>query len=59
MAKAERWYLRAAKQGQPDAQYQLALILLEKKNQKGDASFWIQQAVAAGHQDAMKLQARL
>jgi len=56
LVKAERWYLRAAKQGQPDAQYQLALILLEKKNQKGDATFWIQQAVAAGHQDAMKLQ---
>ncbi len=59
LAKAETWYLRAAKQGQPDAQYQLALILLEKQNSKGDAKFWIQQAVAAGHQDAMKLQANL
>lgn len=59
LAKAEQWYLRAAKQGQPDAQYQLALILLDKKNQQGDAKFWIQQAVAAGHQDAIKLQANL
>lgn len=59
MVKAEQWYLRAAKQGQPDAQYQLALILLDKKNQQGDAKFWIQQAVTAGHQDAMKLQAKL
>ncbi len=59
MVKAEQWYLRAAKQGQPDAQYQLALILLDKKNQEGDAKFWIKEAVAAGHQDAKKLQARL
>lgn len=59
MAKAEQWYLRAAKQGQPDAQYQLALILLDKNNQKSKAEFWIQQAAAAGHQDAMKLQATL
>ena len=59
MTKAENWYLRAAKQGLPDAQYQLALILLEKKNNEGDAKFWIKEAVAAGHQDAMKLQANL
>ena len=59
LAKAETWYLRAAKQGQPDAQYQLALILLDKKNSKGDAKFWIKQAVAAGHQDAKKLEANL
>jgi len=58
MAKAEQWYLRAAKQGQPDAQYQLALIL-DKKNQKGDAKFWVQQAVAAGHKEAIALQASL
>ena len=59
MAKAETWYLRAAKQGQPDAQYQLALILMEKKNSQGDAKFWIKEAVAAGHTDAIKLQANL
>ena len=59
MAQAEQWYLRAAKQGQTDAQYQLALILLEKKNQQGNAKFWIQEAVAAGHQEAKKLQATL
>lgn len=58
LVKAERWYLRAAKQGQPDAQYQLALILKEK-NQKGDAKFWVQQAVAAGHLEAKKLEASL
>ncbi len=56
--KAEKWYLRAAKQGQPDAQYHLAVILLEKQSQ-GDAKFWIQQAASAGHQEAMKLQASL
>ena len=59
LGKAEKWYLRAAKQGQSDAQYQLALILLEKKNRANDAKFWIQQAIAAGHQDAIKLQAEL
>lgn len=59
LVKAETWYLRAAKQGHPDAQYQIALILLEKKNNTGDANFWIQQAVAAGHQEAIKLQGTL
>ena len=59
LALAETWYLRAAKQGQSDAQYQLALILLEKQNSAGDAKFWVQQAVAAGHPDAIKLQATL
>ena len=59
MAKAEQWYLRAAKQGVADAQYQLALILRNKHNQAGAANFWIQQAAAAGHQDAIRLRADL
>ena len=59
MAKAEQWYLRAAKQGVADAQYQLALILLEKRNQASNAHFWIQQAASSGHQGAIKLNADL
>ena len=59
LAQAERWYLRAAQQGQPDAQYQLALILLEKQNGANSAQFWIEQAVAAGHEGAIKLKAKL
>lgn len=59
LAKAERWYLRAAKQGQTEAQYQLALMLLEKQNGAQRAQFWIEQAVAAGHEGAIKLKAKL
>ena len=59
LAKAEQWYLSAAKQGVADAQYQLALILLDKRNQAGNANFWIQQAASAGHQGAIKLRADL
>lgn len=59
LSKAERWYLRAAKQGVADAQYQLALLLLEKNNKAGDAKFWVQQAAASGHQGAIKLRAKL
>ena len=59
MGKSEQWYLRAAKQGVADAQYELALILLEKRNQASNAQFWIQQAAAAGHQGAIRLRADL
>lgn len=59
LSKAEIWYSQAAKQGQTEAQYQLALILKQKKNRQNDASFWIQQAAAAGHNEAKKLQAGL
>ena len=59
LSKAEHWYLRAAKQGQPDAQYQLSLILLDKESNDHSAKFWAEQAAAAGHQDAIKLIASL
>lgn len=59
MVQAEQWYLRAAKQGVPDAQFELAQILLKKNAQRGNARFWIQQAAAAGHQGAIKLKAEL
>lgn len=59
LGQAEKWYLSAAKQGVADAQYQLALILLEKQSNAGKAEFWIQQAAAAGHQGAIKLKAKL
>ncbi|MGB1309945.1 MAG: tetratricopeptide repeat protein [Leucothrix sp.] len=59
LAKAEQWYLRSARQGKTEAQYQLALILLDKKQSKNEAKFWIRRAVAAGHVEATKLQANL
>ncbi len=59
LSKAELWYSNAAKQGQTEAQFQLALILKQKKNGQNDAKFWIQQAAAAGHNEARKLQAGL
>ena len=59
LVQAERWYLKAARQGKTEAQYQLALILLEKKNSEDDAIFWIRRAVAAGHVKATQLQANL
>ena len=59
LSKAELWYSHAAKQGQTEAQYQLALILKQKTNGANDANFWIQQAAAAGHNEAKKLQAGL
>ena len=59
LGKAEQWYLRAAKQGVADAQYELALILRNKQNQQGAANFWIQQAASSGHQGAIKLRADL
>lgn len=59
LAMAERWYRKAARQGKTEAQYQLALILLDKENSEDDAKFWIRRAVAAGHAAAMKLQANL
>ena len=59
LQKAELWYSHAAKQGQTEAQYQLALILKQKQNRQSDANFWIQQAAAAGHTGARKLQTGL
>lgn len=59
--KAERWYLLSAKQGHPDAQYQLAVILAEKKDNPDPqrARFWAEQAASVGHQKAHSLQAKL
>jgi len=57
--KAERWYLLSAKQGHPDAQYQLAVILADKKNDPKSARFWASQAASGGHQKAHLLQAKL
>ena len=57
--KAEKWYLLSAKQGHPDAQYQLAVILAEKKNDLQRARFWAEQAASVGHQKAHLLQAKL
>lgn len=59
LEKAEMWYLKAARQGKTEAQYQLALILLEKENGSDEAIFWIRRAVAAGHVKAVQLQATL
>ena len=59
LVKAERWYLKAARQGKTEAQYQLALMLLDKEDGIKDAKFWIRRAVAAGHVEATKLQANL
>ena len=59
LAKAEKWYLKAARQGKTEAQYQLALMLLDKENARDEAKFWIRRAVAAGHVKATKLQANL
>lgn len=59
MAKAEQWYLKAAKQGHPDAQYYLAVILSEEETRMADAKFWVRQAVLAGHEKAKALQAQL
>ena len=59
LAKAEKWYLLAARQGKTEAQYQLALILLDKENGANEAKFWIRRAVAAGHVKATQLQANL
>lgn len=59
LAQAEQWYLKAAKQGHPDAQYNLALILSEEKSRIADAKFWVKQAVLAGHEKAKSLQTSL
>lgn len=59
VSKAEQWYLKAAKQGHPDAQYNLALILSEEKARHADAKFWAKQAVLAGHEKAKTLQTEL
>ena len=59
LLQAERWYLKAARQGKTEAQYQLALMLLDKEDAKDEAKFWIRRAVAAGHVKATKLQANL
>lgn len=59
LSQAEQWYLKAAQQGNANAQYQLALLLFEKHNRIADAQFWVRQAVAAGHEKAKQLQAKL
>ena len=59
LAKAEKWYLKAARQGKTEAQFQLALILLDKEDGEEEAIFWISRAVAAGHVEAAQLQANL
>ena len=59
LEKAEKWYVKAARQGKTEAQFQLALILLDKENGEEEAIFWIRRAVAAGHVEATKLQANL
>lgn len=59
LEKAEQWYVKAARQGKTEAQYQLALILLDKDDSEDEAIFWIGRAVAAGHVEATKLQANL
>ena len=59
LEKAEHWYLKAAKQGKSEAQYQLALMFLDKDSGEEEADFWIQRAVAAGHIKATQLQANL
>jgi len=59
LVKAEQWYLKAARQGKTEAQYQLALILLDKESGVDDAKFWIRRAVAAGHVKATQLEATL
>ena len=59
LAKAEMWYLKAARQGKTEAQYQLALMLLDRESSSDEARFWIRRAVAAGHVKAAKLQANL
>ena len=59
LGKAESWYLKAARQGKSEAQYQLALLLLDKEGGADEAKFWIRRAVAAGHVEATHLQASL
>jgi len=59
LAKAEKWYLKAARQGKTEAQYQLALMLLDKESGADEAKFWIRRAAAAGHVKASQLQANL
>lgn len=56
---AEKWYLLSAKQGHPDAQYQLAVILAEKRNDPQRARFWAGQAASVGHEKAYALQEKL
>ena len=59
LTKAESWYRKAAQKGKSEAQYQLALILMDQEGRASDAQFWMDRAVASGHVEATKLQANL
>lgn len=54
LINAETWFLRAARKGVAEAQYELALMLQDRKDTEG-AELWIRRAIAGGHVAAAKL----
>lgn len=51
--EAEKWYARAARQGVPEAQLQMALVLLERDPDSPEARMLMASAADAGHGKAM------
>lgn len=49
------WFLRAANAGNPDAMYNLGILLEQKKTREGDIQslVWLQKAAEVGHPGAM------
>ena len=54
LINAETWYLRAARKGVAEAQYELALMLRDRNDTEG-AELWGRRATAGGHLAAAKL----
>ena len=52
MQKAIKWCKKAAKQGEVNAQYELALYYDEQQQQK-EALKWFQKAAEQGHNEAL------
>ena len=60
--KAAEWYLKAAEQGDSDAQYNLGAMYYDGKGVKKDrkkAAQWLSKAAAQGDEDAIELLKKL